>query len=75
MYFRLDQLGKNVLRDVFVLVGVVETEVEVPAGDAQRIDLWHVPNPELLEAHPEIEPGACERRAPRHGAARFRVRA
>ena len=57
MYFRLDQLGKNVLRDVFVLVGVVETEVEVPAGDAQRIDLWHVSNPELLEAHPEIEPG------------------
>jgi hypothetical protein len=30
MYFRLDQLGKNVLRDVFVLVGAVETEVEVP---------------------------------------------
>jgi hypothetical protein len=57
MHFRLDQLGKNVLRDFFVLVGAVETEVEVPAGDAQRIDLWHVPNPELLEAHPEIEPG------------------
>jgi hypothetical protein len=57
MYFRLDQLGKNVLRDFFVLVGAAETEVEVPAGDAQRIDLWHVPNPELLEAHPEIEPG------------------
>lgn len=57
MYFRLDQLGKNVLRDFFVLVGAVETEVEVPAGDAQRIDLWHVPNPELLNAHPEIEPG------------------
>lgn len=38
-------------------MGVVETEVEVPAGDAQRIDLWHVPNPELSEAHPEIEPG------------------
>ena len=57
MYFRLDQLGKNILRDFFVLVGAAETEVEVPAGDAQRIDLWHVPDPELLEAHPEIEPG------------------
>jgi hypothetical protein len=57
MYFRLDQLGKNVLRDFFVLVGAAETEVEVPAGDAQRIDVWHVPNPELLAAHPEIEPG------------------
>ncbi|MCK6591988.1 MAG: hypothetical protein HUU21_09055 [Polyangiaceae bacterium] len=57
MYFRLDQLGKNVLRDFFVLVGAVETEVEVPPGDAQRIDLWHVPNPDLLQAHPEIEPG------------------
>ncbi|HZF47608.1 MAG TPA: hypothetical protein VE093_03100 [Polyangiaceae bacterium] len=29
----------------------------MPAGDAQRIDLWYVPSPELLEAHPEIEPG------------------
>jgi cation transport regulator ChaB len=57
MFFRLDQLGKNILRDFFVLVGAVETEVEVPAGDAQRIDLWHVPDPELLRAHPEIEPG------------------
>ena len=44
MYFRLDQLGKNVLRDFFVLVGAAETEVEVPAGNAQRINLWHVPN-------------------------------
>ncbi|WP_437282942.1 hypothetical protein WME90_20930 [Sorangium sp. So ce375] len=57
MYFRLDQLGKNILRDFFVLVGAAETEVEVPAGDAQRIDVWHVPNPDLLGAHPEIEPG------------------
>jgi hypothetical protein len=40
-----------------VLVGAAETEVEVPAGDAQRIDVWHVPNPELLKVHPEIEPG------------------
>src|SRR5690348_11092077 len=57
MYFRLDQLGKNILRDFFVLVGAVETEVEVPAGDAQRIDVWHVPDPEMLRAHPEIQPG------------------
>jgi hypothetical protein len=57
VFFRLDQLGKNILRDFFGLVGAVETEVEVPAGDAQRIDLWHVPDPELLSAHPEIEPG------------------
>jgi len=57
MHFRLDQLGKNVLRDFFVLVGAAETEVEVPAGDAQRIDVWHVPDPNLLKAHPEIEPG------------------
>jgi hypothetical protein len=57
MHFRLDQLGKNILRDFFVLVGAAETEVEVPAGDAQRIDVWHVPNPDLLGAHPEIEPG------------------
>ncbi|WP_437760702.1 hypothetical protein [Sorangium sp. So ce1389] len=57
MQFRLDQLSKNILRDFFVLVGAAETEVEVPAGDAQRIDVWHVPDPELLCAHPEIEPG------------------
>ncbi|WP_433937317.1 hypothetical protein AB3662_22045 [Sorangium cellulosum] len=57
MHFRLDQLGKNLLRDFFVLVGAAETEVEVPPGDAQRIDIWHVPDPELLRAHPEIQPG------------------
>ncbi|KYF93421.1 hypothetical protein BE20_09370 [Sorangium cellulosum] len=57
MHFRLDQLAKNILRDFFVLVGAAETEVEVPAGDAQRIDVWHVPDPALLRAHPEIEPG------------------
>ncbi|MFT3774800.1 MAG: hypothetical protein QM820_56345 [Minicystis sp.] len=57
MQFRLDQLGKNILRDFFVLVGSAETEVEVPPGDAQRIDLWHVPDPDLLRAHAEIEPG------------------
>ncbi|KYF93035.1 hypothetical protein BE20_10425 [Sorangium cellulosum] len=57
MHFRFDQLGKNILRDFFGLVGAAETEVEVPAGDAQRIDVWHVPDPALLVAHPEIEPG------------------
>lgn len=57
MQFRLDQLGKNILRDFFERVGGADTEVEVPPGDAQRIDVWHVPNPELLKDHPEIEPG------------------
>src|SRR4051812_6166330 len=57
MQFRLDQLGKTILRDFFGLSGAVETEAEVPAGDAQRIDIWHVPDPVLLGAHPEIEPG------------------
>ncbi|WP_437641758.1 hypothetical protein [Sorangium sp. So ce854] len=33
MQFRLDQLGKNIPRDFFVLVGRAETEVEVPPGD------------------------------------------
>jgi hypothetical protein len=68
MYFRLDQLGKNILRDFFVLVGAAETEVEVPAGDAQRIDIWHVPDPELLLAHPEIEPGPLRSMAVEPGA-------
>jgi hypothetical protein len=57
MQFRLDQLGKNILRDFFGRVGAAETEVEVPPGDAQRIDVWLVPNPDLLKNHPEIEPG------------------
>jgi hypothetical protein len=57
MQFKLDQLGKTVLREIFVMVGTAETEVEVPAGDTQRIDLWHVPDPALLRAHPEIGPG------------------
>jgi len=57
MYFRLDQLGKNVLRDFFALVGDVETEVEVPAGDAQRIDLWHVPQSGAFECPPRDRAG------------------
>src|SRR5918993_145599 len=73
MYFRLDQLGKNILRDFFVLVGLAETEVEVPAGDAQRIDVWHVPDPELLEAHPEIEPGLLRSMAAEPGWSRCRA--
>ncbi|WP_437878849.1 hypothetical protein [Sorangium sp. So ce513] len=67
MQFRLDQLGKNILRDFFVLVGAAETEVEVPPGDAQRIDIWHVPDPELLRAHPEIEPGLLRSMAAEEG--------
>jgi hypothetical protein len=45
MRSRFDHLGKNVLRDFFVLLGSVETEAEVPVGDSQRIDLWFVPAP------------------------------
>ncbi|KYF62261.1 hypothetical protein [Sorangium cellulosum] len=67
MHFRLDQLGKNILRDFFVLVGAAETEVEVPPGDAQRIDIWHVPDPELLRAHPEIQPGLLRSMKPGNG--------
>jgi hypothetical protein len=68
MQFRLDLLGKNILRDFFVLIGWAETEVEVPPGDAQRIDLWHVPDPARLSAHPEIEPGLLRAMAEEAGA-------
>jgi hypothetical protein len=68
MHFRLDHLAKNLLRDVFALVGAADTEVEVPAGDAQRLDLWHVPDPDLLRAHPEIEPGLLRTMAETPGA-------
>lgn len=55
MRTRFDQLGKNVLRDFFVLLGSVETEAEVPAGDTQRIDLWFVPAP----AQPGVQSNAA----------------
>ena len=57
MLFRFDQLGKNILRDFFGLLADAQTEVEVPPGDAQRIDLWLVPDPVRLKAHPEIPAG------------------
>jgi hypothetical protein len=53
---RLDLLGKNVLRDLFVLLGATETETEVPPGDAQKIDLWFVPDPSRLRSHPDTLP-------------------
>jgi hypothetical protein len=68
MQFRLDLLGRNILRDFFVLVGSAETEVEVPPGDAQRIDLYHAPDPALLRAHPEIGPGLPRMMAEEAGA-------
>jgi hypothetical protein len=66
--FRLDQLGKNILRDFFVLVGKADTEVEVPPGDGQRIDVWHAPDPALLLSHPEFEPGLLRILAEEEGA-------
>jgi hypothetical protein len=63
MYFSLDQLGKNVFREGFMSAGAPDTEVEVPPGDAQRIDVWHVPDPAKLEADTEITPGLFRRMA------------
>jgi hypothetical protein len=45
MHAPFDHLGKNILRDFFVLFGAAQAEAEVPATDAQRIDLWCVPDP------------------------------
>lgn len=60
MRARLDQLGKNILRDFLVVLGSAETEAEVSAGDAQKIDLWYVPDPVRLRAHREVEPGLLQ---------------
>jgi hypothetical protein len=68
MRFRLDQLGKNILRDFFVLVGKADTEVEVPPGDGQRIDVWHIPDAALLLSHLEIGPGLLRTMAEEEGA-------
>jgi hypothetical protein len=68
MQFRLDLLGKSILRDFFVLVGKADTEVEVPPGDGQRIDVWHIPDPALLLAHLEIGPGLLRTLAEEEGA-------
>lgn len=43
-----DILGKNVLRDLFQLRGSAEIEAEVPPGEATRLDLWFVPEPEKV---------------------------
>lgn len=44
MRSRFDQFAKQVLREVLAPDGVVETDAEV-SPDAQRVDLWFVPNP------------------------------
>lgn len=49
---RFDQLGKNVLRDALLRLGDAQTETEVPPGDAQRIDLWFVPDQTRQRAGP-----------------------
>jgi hypothetical protein len=67
MYFRLDQLSKNILRDGFVPAGAPDTEVEVLPGDAQRIDVLHVPDPAKLAAATEITPGLFRRMASEGG--------
>ncbi|UQA58384.1 hypothetical protein [Polyangium aurulentum] len=41
---RFDQFGKNILHDTFRHHGQTQTEAEVPPGDAQRIDLWFIPD-------------------------------
>lgn len=43
-----------------IVVGSAETEAEVSAGDAQKIDLWYVPDPIRLRAHQEIVPGLLQ---------------
>src|SRR5277367_5145443 len=68
MQFRLDLLSKNILRDFFVLVGQADTEVEVPPGDGQRIDVWHIPDPALLLALLELGPGLLRTMAEEEGA-------
>ena len=41
---RSDQLGKNILHDLLSLRGGACPEMEVPPGNAQRIDVWFVPD-------------------------------
>jgi hypothetical protein len=42
---RFDQFGKNVVHDLLQLGGDPRTEQEVPPGNAQRIDVWFLPDP------------------------------
>jgi hypothetical protein len=49
---RFDQFGKNILHDTLRLRGDTQTETEVPPGDAQRIDVWFVPDSTRQRAGP-----------------------
>jgi hypothetical protein len=51
---RFDQFGKNILHDVLRLRGEAQTEAEVPPGDAQRIDVWFVPDETRQRAGPSL---------------------
>jgi hypothetical protein len=51
---RFDQFGKNILHDALRHRGEAPTETEVPAGDAQRIDVWFVPDSMRQRAGPEL---------------------
>ncbi len=46
MRSRFDQFAKQMLREVLAPDGAVETDAEVSAQDAQRVDVWFVPDPE-----------------------------
>ncbi|HEU4412440.1 MAG TPA: hypothetical protein VFS43_44770 [Polyangiaceae bacterium] len=45
MRHRFDRISKALLRDALAPGGTVTTELEVPAADAQAIDLWFEPAP------------------------------
>jgi hypothetical protein len=51
---RFDQFGKNILHDALRLRGEAQTEAEVPPGDAQRIDVWFVPDGTRQRAGSEL---------------------
>jgi hypothetical protein len=51
---RFDQFGKNILHDILRLRGEAQTEAEVPPGDAQRIDVWFVPEAARQRAGPRL---------------------
>lgn len=49
-----DTFGKNLMRDVFELRGLAETEAEVPPGNAKRIDVWFVPDEGKIPSAPQF---------------------
>ena len=49
-----DTFGKNLMRDVFELRGLAETEAEVPPGNAKRIDVWFVPDDRKIASAPQF---------------------